>query len=97
MYLSPAKNLDDTKEAFEQLKFIVFEEGSPLCGLRCVVKAEQNIVTDCKMDVSCSKETTHVFSQSTGPLQHHMPPLNSMLLLCLEACTRAKSVACFIH
>ena len=67
--------LSSNKLPQDQMKFIVFDESivnkfgvCSTCKSTCIVSLKRSIGTYCKIAVSCSGDSRHNFTWSTGPL-----------------------------
>ena len=78
--------LVEGKPPRDQIKFIVFEQAildvfgqCRRCGSKCVVTAENQIGSCCKICVTCSSDSEHYFEWTTGPCIFKMAAFHLLL------------------
>ena len=74
------------KSPQDQIQFIVFEQAildvfgqRGRCGSKCVVTAENQIGSCCKIYVACSSDSEHYFEWTTGPCIFKMAAFHLLL------------------
>lgn len=85
--------LSNDKPHCKQLKLIVFEEAifnafqyCFKCGSKCRVFTKNRVGSLCSICVSCSMDSKHNFSWSTGPILNHLPVFHLLIASSVLCC-----------